>query len=93
MAIDLKTLKRGSSLLEQKLEGKFNDVSAKPINKKAGRKKVDEEIKLTEKVVTYVTKREYLIMQTFCQMRGFTMAQTLRYMIKPFTTPRDEEET
>ena len=77
MGIDLTTIKRESNLLKEK-SGNVN----KP-KKKLGRKKIeDESLKMTEKVITYITKKEKEELDNLVRKEGVTIAQYLRRIIK-----------
>lgn len=77
MGIDLTTIKRESNLLKDK-GGNAN----KP-KKKLGRKKIeDESLKMTEKVITYITKKEKEELDRLVREEGVTIAQYLRRIIK-----------
>ena len=77
MGIDLTTIKRESNLLKEK-GGSVN----KP-KKKLGRKKIeDESLKMTEKVITYITKKEKEELDNLVRKEGVTIAQYLRRIIK-----------
>jgi hypothetical protein len=77
MGIDLTTIKRESNLLKNK----DNDLN-KP-KKKLGRKKIeDENLKMTEKVITYITKKEKEELDKLVREEGITIAQYLRKLIK-----------
>ena len=77
MGIDLTTIKRESNLLKNK----GNDLN-KP-KKKLGRKKIeDENLKMTEKVITYITKKEKEELDKLVREEGVTIAQYLRKLIK-----------
>ena len=77
MGIDLKTIKRESNLLKEKR----GDVN-KP-KKKLGRKKIeDENLKMTEKVITYISKKEKEELDKLVREEGVTIAQYLRRLIQ-----------
>ena len=77
MGIDLTTIKRESNLLKEKR----GDVD-KP-KKKLGRKKIeDENLKMTEKVITYISKKEKEELDKLVREEGVTIAQYLRRLIQ-----------
>jgi len=77
MGIDLTTIKRESNLLKEKR----GDVN-KP-KKKLGRKKIeDENLKMTEKVITYISKKEKEELDKLVREEGVTIAQYLRRLIQ-----------
>lgn len=76
MGIDLKTIKRGSNLLQENVD------PANKVKKKLGRKKIEnEEEKLSEKVVTYVTKKEKLRLNDLFKDKGMNQAQYVRMVL------------
>ena len=77
MGIDLTTIKREANLLNQK-----GVIVNKP-KKKLGRKKIeDESLKMTEKVITYISKKEKEELDKLVREEGVTIAQYLRRLIK-----------
>ena len=77
MGIDLTTIKRESNLL------KSNADNVRKPKKKLGRKKIeDESLKMTEKVITYITKKEKEELDKLVREEGVTIAQYLRRLIK-----------
>ena len=76
MGIDLKTIKRGTNLLQENVD------PANKVKKKLGRKKIEnEEEKLSEKVVTYVTKKEKLRLNDLFKDKGMNQAQYVRMVL------------
>jgi len=81
MAIDLTTIKRGQNLLKEPKELKKNSPE-KTEKKKAGRKKIENpDLKLDEKVVTYVTKKEKERLDQLVAAKGLNIAQYIRMII------------
>lgn len=77
MGTDLTTIKRESNLLK-----KNDNIVSKP-KKKLGRKKIeDESLKMTEKVITYITKKEKEELDRLVREEGTTIAQYLRKLTK-----------
>ena len=77
MGIDLTTIKIESNLLKEKR----GDVN-KP-KKKLGRKKIeDENLKMTEKVITYISKKEKEELDKLVREEGVTIAQYLMRLIQ-----------
>jgi hypothetical protein len=78
MAINLKTIKRGSNHLKD--EEKLTIIKSKP-SKKIGRKKIDESEKASEKVITYITKDEKEKLDDLCRNSGMKLSQYFRTLI------------
>lgn len=82
MGLDLSTLKRGNHLLQEQV------VNTK---KKIGRKKIeDEAAKYTEKVVTYLTKKQKANIEKICKEKNLNLAQYLRLTLIENTNTNKE---
>ena len=71
MSIDLSTIKRGNNLLNEKTP-----------KKKPGRKKIEnKELKLTEKVVSYISPQEKKNLEELVRSKGLNIAQYVRMLL------------